>query len=206
MTFFEIVFYAFSTLMVVAALGVVSARNPVHSALFLVLTFVATSAIWLMLEAEFLAIVLVLVYVGAVMVLFLFVVMMLDINVTRMREGLMRYAPFGIAIALLLMAQMVMVVGPEHFGLEAFAVPQQHAADYSNTKELGRILYTEYVYAFELASVILLVAIIAAISLTMRRRPNTRHQNPGDQVKVLKEDRLRIVKMKSEAIDSENQQ
>ena len=206
MTFFEIAFYAFSTLMVVAALGVVSARNPVHSVLFLVLTFVATSAIWLMLEAEFLAIVLVLVYVGAVMVLFLFVVMMLDINVARMREGLMRYAPFGVAIALLLMAQMVMVVGPEHFGLEAFAVPQQHAADYSNTKELGRIIYTDYVYAFELASVILLVAIIAAISLTMRRRPNTRHQNPGEQVKVLKEDRLRIVKMKSEAIDSENRQ
>ena len=206
MTFFEIVFYAFSTLMVVAALGVVSARNPVHSALFLVLTFVATSAIWLLLEAEFLAITLVLVYVGAVMVLFLFVVMMLDINVTRMREGLMRYAPFGIAIALLLIAQMVMVVGPENFGLQAFAVPEQHAADYSNTKALGRILYTEYVYAFELASVILLVAIIAAISLTMRRRPNTRHQNPGEQVKVLKEDRLRIVKMKSQAIDPEDMQ
>ncbi len=198
MTFFEVVFYAFSTLMVVAALGVVSARNPVHSALFLVLTFFATSAIWLLLEAEFLAITLVLVYVGAVMVLFLFVVMMLDINVTRMREGVMRYAPFGIAIAILLIIQMIMVVGPEHFGLHAFALPEKHGADYSNTKELGRILYTEYVYAFELASVILLVAIVAAISLTMRKRPNTRHQKPGEQIKVLKEDRLRIVKMKSE--------
>lgn len=198
MTFFEVVFYAFSTLMVVAALGVVSARNPVHSVLFLVLTFFASSAIWLLLEAEFLAITLVLVYVGAVMVLFLFVVMMLDINVTRMREGLMRYAPFGVAIAILLIVQMVMVVGPEHFGLQAFPVPEAHAADYSNTKELGRVLYTDYVYAFELASVILLVAIVAAITLTMRRRPNTRHQKPGEQVKVLKEDRLRIVKMKSE--------
>jgi len=198
MTFFEVVFYAFSTLMVVAALGVVSSRNPVHSVLFLVLTFFATSAIWLLLEAEFLAITLVLVYVGAVMVLFLFVVMMLDINVTRMREGLMRYAPFGIAIAILLIVQMVMVVGPEQFGLQAFPVPESHAADYSNTKELGRVLYTDYVYAFELASVILLVAIVAAIALTMRRRPNTRYQKPGEQMKVLKEDRLRVVKMKSE--------
>lgn len=198
MSFFEIVFYAFSTLMVVSALGVVSARNPVHSALFLVLTFFATSAIWLLLEAEFLAITLVLVYVGAVMVLFLFVVMMLDINIAQMRAGFMRYTPFGIAIAMLLIAQMIMVVGPEQFGLDAFAIPAKHAADYSNTKELGRILYTDYVYAFELASVILLVAIVAAISLTMRRRPNTRYQKPGKQVQVLKEDRLRIVKMKSE--------
>ena len=206
MTFFEVVFYAFSTLMVVAALGVVSARNPVHSALFLVLTFFATSAVWLLLEAEFLAITLVLVYVGAVMVLFLFVVMMLDINVTRMREGMMRYAPFGIAIALLLIVQMIMIVGPEHFGFAAFPAPQMHGADYSNTKELGRILYTDYVYAFELAAVILLVAIVAAIALTMRRRPNTRHQIPGEQMKVLKEDRLRIVKMKSETISMEEDQ
>jgi len=198
MSFFEIVFYAFSTLMVVSALGVVSARNPVHSALFLVLTFFATSAVWLLLEAEFLAITLVLVYVGAVMVLFLFVVMMLDINIAQMRAGFMRYTPFGVAIAMLLIAQMVMVVGPEHFGLDSFAAPAKHAADYSNTKELGRILYTDYVYAFELASVILLVAIVAAISLTMRRRPNTRYQKPGKQIQVLKEDRLRIVKMKSE--------
>ena len=198
MSFFEIVFYAFSTLMVVSALGVVSARNPVHSALFLVLTFFATSAIWLLLEAEFLAITLVLVYVGAVMVLFLFVVMMLDINITRMREGVMRYAPFGIAIAIILIIQMVMVVGPEQFGLDAVAVPAKHAADYSNTKELGRILYTDYVYAFELAAVILLVAIIAAITLTMRKRPNTRHQSPDKQMRVMKEDRLRIVKMKAD--------
>lgn len=206
MSFFEIVFYAFSTLMVVSALGVISARNSVHSALFLVLTFFATSAIWLLLEAEFLAITLVLVYVGAVMVLFLFVVMMLDINIAQMRAGFMRYTPFGVAIAMLLIAQMVMVVGPEHFGLDSFAAPARHAADYSNTKELGRVLYTDYVYAFELAAVILLVAIVAAISLTMRRRPNTRYQKPGKQIQVLKEDRLRIVKMKSEARDTEDRQ
>lgn len=198
MSFFEVVFYAFSALLLISALGVVSARNPVHSALFLVLTFFATSAIWLLLEAEFLAITLVLVYVGAVMVLFLFVVMMLDINVARMREGFMRYTPFGIAIAIILIVQMVLVVGPEQFGLQAFEIPEPRDADYSNTRTLGRVLYTEYVYAFELAAVILLVAIIAAIALTMRRRPNTRYQSPGKQMQVLKEDRLRVVKMKSE--------
>lgn len=198
MSFFEVVFYAFSALMLVSALGVVSARNPVHSALFLVLTFFATSAIWLLLEAEFLAITLVLVYVGAVMVLFLFVVMMLDINVSRMREGFMRYMPFGLAIAIILIMQMVLVVGPEQFGLQAFEIPEAKDADYSNTRTLGRVLYTNYVYAFELAAVILLVAIIAAIALTMRRRPNTRYQSPGKQMQVLKEDRLRVVKMKAE--------
>lgn len=206
MSFFEVVFYAFSALMLVSALGVVSARNPVHSALFLVLTFFATSAIWLLLEAEFLAITLVLVYVGAVMVLFLFVVMMLDINVSRMREGFMRYMPFGLAIAIILIMQMVLVVGPEQFGLQAFEIPEAKDADYSNTRTLGRVLYTDYVYAFELAAVILLVAIIAAIALTMRRRPNTRYQSPGKQMQVLKEDRLRVVKMKAEARHSEERQ
>lgn len=201
MSFTEAVFYAFSAIMIMAALGVITARNPVHSALSLVLTFFATSAIWMLLEAEFLAITLVLVYVGAVMVLFLFVVMMLDINLTRLREGFMRYVPFGIVIALILIVQMVMVVGPENFGLEQFAEPARHAADYSNTKELGRILYTDYVYPFEIASVILLVAIVAAIALTMRRRPETKYQTPGKQVMVKKEDRLRVVSMKAEEKD-----
>ena len=190
MSFTEAVFYAFAAIMIMAALGVITARNPVHSALSLVLTFFATSAIWMLLEAEFLAITLVLVYVGAVMVLFLFVVMMLDINITRMREGFMKYVPFGIAIALILIVQMVMVVEPENFGLEQFAEPARHAADYSNTKELGRVLYTDYVYPFEIAAVILLVAIVAAIALTMRRRPQTKYQTPGKQVMVKKEDRL----------------
>ena len=198
MIFTELVFYGFSLIMIVAALGVITSRNPVHSVLFLVLTFFATSAIWILLEAEFLAITLVLVYVGAVMVLFLFVVMMLDINLTVLREGFTKLLPFGLIIALILIVQMVMVVGPENFGLDQYAEPARHAADYSNTKALGRVLYTDYVFPFEIASVILLVAIVAAISLTMRRRPNTKHQNPGKQVKVKKEDRLRVVKMQSE--------
>jgi NADH-quinone oxidoreductase subunit J len=152
----------------------------------------------MLLEAEFLAITLVLVYVGAVMVLFLFVVMMLDINITLLREGFMRYVPFGILIALILIVQMIMVVGPENFGFESFAEPARHAADYSNTKELGRVLYTEYVLPFEIAAVILLVAIVAAIALTMRRRPETKYQTPGKQIQVKKEDRLRVVTMKAE--------
>ena len=200
MSFTEIVFYVFSAIMVVAALGVISARNPVHSALSLVLTFFATAAIWITLEAEFLAITLVLVYVGAVMVLFLFVVMMLDINIVKMREGFMKLLPFGVLVALILAAQMILVVGPENFGLEVerYASPVQHAADYSNTKELGKVLYTDYVFPFEIASVILLVAIVAAIALTMRRRPMTKYQTPGKQVMVKKEDRLRVVSMPAE--------
>ena len=203
MSFPEIVFYAFSGIMVTGALGVIGSRNPVHSALFLVLTFFATSAIWLLLEAEFLAITLVLVYVGAVMVLFLFVVMMLDINTTILRDVRDRYAPFGIAIALVLIAELVLVVGPQNFGLENFAAPARNPADYSNTKELGRVLYTQYVYAFEIAAVILLVAIISAIALTMRKRPGTKYQNPSKQIQVKKADRLRILKMQPEPKEKE---
>jgi len=198
MIFTELVFYGFSLIMIVAALGVITARNPVHSALFLVLTFFATAAIWILLEAEFLAITLVLVYVGAVMVLFLFVVMMLDINLTVLREGFTRYLPFGLIVAVILIVQMIMVVGPENFGLDQYAEPARHAADYSNTKALGKVLYTDYVFPFEVASVILLVAIVAAIALTMRRRPQTKYQTPGKQVMVQKADRLRIVKMQSD--------
>ncbi|MDQ1362680.1 MAG: NADH-quinone oxidoreductase subunit [Pseudomonadota bacterium] len=206
MSFPEIVFYAFSTIMVLSAIGVIAARNPVHSALFLVLTFFATSAIWILLEAEFLAIALVLVYVGAVMVLFLFVVMMLDINLASLRDAGNRYLPFGIAIALLLIAQLVMVVGPDHFGLQNFAEPARHAADYSNTRELGGVLYTDYVYAFEIAAVILLVAIVAAISLTMRKRPETRYQTPGKQIQVKKADRLRVIKMAAEPAETKEKE
>ncbi len=185
-----------------AALGVVTSRNPVHSALLLVLSFVSCSALWLLLEAEFLAIVLVLVYVGAVMVLFLFVVMMLDINVEEMRKGFVSYLPVGLLIAVAFAGIMIWVVGspgPDITGGEALQQAVRHDADYSNTKELGRVLYTEYVLPFEVASVILLVAIIAAIALTMRRRRNTRHQIPSDQIKVKRNDRLRIIKMQSES-------
>ena len=198
MSFEKFLFYLFAALLVWAAGMVITRKNPVHAVLFLVLAFFNSAGLWMLAEAEFLAIALVLVYVGAVMVLFLFVVMMLDINITVLREGFMRYVPFGLLIAVILIVQMVLVVGPENFGLETFAEPARHAADYSNTKELGRVLYTDYVYPFEIAAVILLVAIVAAIALTMRRRPGTKYQTPGKQVQVKKEDRLRVVQMEAE--------
>ena len=197
----DLLFFAFAGMVVASAVGVVASRNPVHSALFLVLTFFSCSAIWLMLEAEFLAITLVLVYVGAVMVLFLFVVMMLDINIAKMREGFVSYLPVGILFALLMLAVMVWVVGPvgpDVMGTAALDNAVKHAADYSNTEALGEILYTDYVLAFEIAAVILLVAIIAAIALTLRRRPATKYQTPGKQIKVKRDDRLKVIKMDAE--------
>ena len=191
-------FYLFSGVLILASLMVISVRNPVHAALFLVLAFFTSAGVWLLLEAEFLAIVLVLVYVGAVMVLFLFVVMMLDVNLVPLREGFIRYLWVGVPVALVILAEMAVVVGPEHFGLEAVAAPMAHGADYSNTKELGAVLYTVYAYPFEVAAVILLVAIIAAIALTMRRRPDTKYQNPAQQIRVRRGDRVRIVKMEAE--------
>jgi len=198
MSFQEIIFYLFSLTLLLSAGAVVIARNTIHSALFLVLTFFTTSAIWLLLEAEFLAITLILVYVGAVMVLFLFVVMMLDVNLARLKEGFIQYLPVGLLVAVVMSVEMIMVVGSSNFGLESYPLPVPKAADYSNTKELGSVLYTEYVLQFELAAVILLVAIIAAIALTMRRRPNTKYQTPGKQMMVKKADRLRVVKMDAE--------
>ncbi len=203
MTITDFLFFAFAGVVIASALGVVTSRNPVHSALFLVLTFFSCSAIWLMLEAEFLAITLVLVYVGAVMVLFLFVVMMLDINVAKMREGFVSYLPVGIVFALLMLAVMVYVVGPvgpDVMGTAALDNAVRHAADYSNTEALGEVLYTEYVLAFEIAAVILLVAIIAAITLTLRRRPSTKYQTPGKQIKVKRDDRLKIIKSDAEVL------
>ena len=191
------IFYLFAVATVVSATAVVTVKNPVHAALSLVLTFFTSAVIWLSLEAEFLAISLVLVYVGAVMVLFIFVVMMLDINVARLREGFVRYLSLGLLVAGIMLALMLTVVTSDVFVLEAGSEPVAKAADYSNTKALGGVLYTEHVFAFEIAAVILLVAIIAAISLTMRKRPKTKYQNPTEQMKVRKEDRLRIVKMPS---------
>ena len=202
MNFTDLVFYFFAGMLVLAGLGVISSRNPVHSALFLVLSFFSCSALWLLLQAEFLAIVLVLVYVGAVMVLFLFVVMMLDINLTQMRQGFVRYLPIGALIALVMVAQMVWIVGPagpDVFSGEQLAQAVQQPADHSNTRELGKVLYTDYVFPFEVAAVILLVAIVAAIALTMRRREMTKYQTPGKQVQVRKADRLRVVKMDAES-------
>ncbi|MCK5721443.1 MAG: NADH-quinone oxidoreductase subunit J [Gammaproteobacteria bacterium] len=198
MGFENIVFYVFAAIMVFSALMVITVKNPVQASLFLVLTFFSCSAIWILLEAEFLAITLVLVYVGAVMVLFLFVVMMLDINVARMRAAFIQYLPIGIAVLVTMIAMMFMVVGGDHFGLEQVAAPARQAADYNNTRELGLVLYTVYVYPFEIAAVILLVAIIAAIALTLRRRPKTKYQNPDLQIAVKRDDRIRMVKMNSE--------
>lgn len=191
------VFYIFATITVAAATAVITVRNPIHAALSLVLTFFTSAVIWITLEAEFLAISLVLVYVGAVMVLFIFVVMMLDINIARLREGFVRYLPLGIAVALAMFILMLSVVTSDVFSLEAMLEPTAKAGDYSNTKALGAVLYTEYVFAFEIAAVILLVAIVAAISLTMRKRTRTKYQNPAEQIRVSKADRLRIVKMPS---------
>lgn len=198
MGFENIVFYVFAAIMVFSALMVITVKNPVQASLFLVLTFFSCSAIWILLEAEFLAITLVLVYVGAVMVLFLFVVMMLDINVARMRAAFIQYLPIGIAVLVTMVVMMFMVVGGDHFGLEQVAAPARQAADYNNTRELGLVLYTVYVYPFEIAAVILLVAIIAAIALTLRRRPKTKYQNPDLQIAVKRDDRIRMVKMNSE--------
>ncbi len=194
----SILFYTFATIMFGAALGVILSRNPVHSVMFLVFTFFNAAILWLLAEAEFLAIVLVLVYVGAVMVLFLFVVMMLDVNIEAARRGLTRYAPLGIGIALLMAIELVNVIwlrGEVPADVGGFAdVP----AGYSNTEALGAVLYTEHVYAFEIAAVILLLAIIAAITLTMRKRPGLKVQNISKQVAVRAKDRLRVVKMDAE--------
>ncbi len=193
----QIIFYLFAGVLVAAAVSVVTVRNPVYAALFLILAFFSSSAIWIMLEAEFLGVVLILVYVGAVMVLFLFVIMMLDINIDILREGFIRYLPVGLLVAVAVAAEMIFVLNSDL--IQNMTAPIRKPADYSNTEALGVILYTEYVYPFEIAAVILLVAIIAAIVLTHRKRkPGTKSQNISQQVRVKSSDRLRIVKVKSE--------
>ena len=196
-----ITFYFFSAVLIGSAVLVVSLRNPVFCALALVLAFFTSAGIWILLEAEFLALTLSLVYVGAVMVLFLFVVMMLDINLAVLREGFARYLPIGLGIAIILVAQLALIVGPEQFGLESMPNPAPHAADYSNTKEIGSVLYTVYLYPFEIAAVILVVAIVAAISLTLRHRPKKQTMSIDQQVAVRRKDRVRMVKMKASTDD-----
>jgi NADH-quinone oxidoreductase subunit J len=198
MSFATIVFYAFAAILVFAGLRVITARNPVHSALFLVLAFFTAAGLWMLLEAEFLAIALVLVYVGAVMVLFLFVVMMLDINLDRLREGYWDYLVPALVVAGVMVAEMVVILAGRHFRLEGMPAPPPRPETYSNTRELGSLLYTEYVYPFEIAAVILLVAIVAAIALTLRHRKDTKYQDPARQVVVRKADRIRIVSMPAE--------
>jgi NADH-quinone oxidoreductase subunit J len=194
----EILFWVFASILALSALGMITVRNPVHAALLLVLCFFTSASIWLLIEAEFLAVVLILVYVGAVMVLFLFVVMMLDINIEELRSGVTRYAWFGGLIAGVVVFQIVSVVWTRSLGIDVTTGAAAKPADYSNTAELGHMLYTEYVYSFELAAVLLLIAIIAAISLTMRKRANLKQQDIAAQVAVRREDRVRIVKVDAE--------
>jgi NADH-quinone oxidoreductase subunit J len=196
----EIIFYLFSFVMLASAVMVVSVRNPVYAALFLILTFFTAAALWMLLEAEFLAIVLVVVYVGAVMVLFLFVVMMLDINVAPLKEGFIRYLPVGLLVALVMAAELITVLWSRgQLSGEQFAAPAPSEPGFSNTEAVGEWLYTQYLLPFEIAGVILLVAIIAAIALTLRKRPGTKSQNPSRQVLVRREERVRLVSMPSEA-------
>ena len=199
MSIVEILFYCFAGLLIVAALGVITARNPVHCALFLVWAFFNSAAIWLLMEAEFLAIVLMLVYVGAVMVLFLFVVMMLDVNLAALREGFTRYAPLGFLIAALVVVEIGSVVWVKSLG-GAMGEPAASVAveGYSNTRALGELLYTKYLYPFELAAMVLLIAIVAAIALTMRHRVGLKAQDVAGQVSVRAKDRVRVVKMPAE--------
>jgi NADH-quinone oxidoreductase subunit J len=195
----QILFHLFATILVLSALGVISARNPVYSALALVMCFITSAAIWLLIEAEFLAVVLVLVYVGAVMVLFLFVVMMLDINLAELRRGFTRFAWLGWLTALAVVVEIAGVVWARGgLGVDASRGATPEPAGYSNTLALGSVLYTRYAYPLELAAMLLLVAIVAAIALTMRRRAGLKYQDIGAQVAVRREDRLRIVKMDAE--------
>ncbi len=198
MTFPVFIFYFFAAILLFAALRVITARNPVHAALYLVLAFFAAAGIWLLLGAELLAITLVLVYVGAVMVLFLFVVMMLDIKLERLREGYWNYLAPALLVAGMMVAVMVIVLGGKYFGLGELPAPPPSPPGHSNTRELGRLIYTDYVYPFEIAGVILLVAIIAAIALTLRRRKDTKYQNPATQMVVRRQDRVRLVSMPAE--------
>jgi NADH-quinone oxidoreductase subunit J len=193
-----IIFAVLAGVLIGAALGVIAARNPVYSALFLVLAFVTSAVLWLLIEAEFLAIVLVLVYVGAVMVLFLFVVMMLDVNVAAMREGFTRYAPLGALVAAIIVFEILSLVWLKRSGLPLDQPLMSQAADHSNTREIGMALYTRHVFEFELAAFILLLAIVAAIMLTLRHRPGLKVQDVAKQVSVRRADRVRIVKVPPE--------
>lgn len=192
-------FYLFALVLLFAAFRVITARNPVHAALYLVLAFFQASAIWILLKAEFLAITLVLVYVGAVMVLFLFVVMMLDVNMDGVRKGFWKHFPLAASVGALIALEMAAVLmGGFRLSEEpkAAALTGQAAAQYSNTKELGKVLYSEYLYPLEIAAVILLVAIIAAIALTLRERKDSKNTNPADQIRVKRSDRVSLVKLK----------
>ena len=198
MTYELAAFYAFASVAVLAALGVILARNPVHAVLSLVLTFFSVACLWLLLQAEFLGVVLVLVYIGAVMVLFLFVAMMLDINTTPLREGFVRYLPLTGAVVVVMAAEMVMLIGLQRFDVGLSATDPAAAAGKTNLQWIGETLFSKYILPFETAAVILTVALVVAVMLTLRRRPGTKHQDPARQVAVRREDRVRLVKVASE--------
>jgi len=196
--FATILFYAAAATLIGAAIAVITVRNPVHAVLSLILAFVSSAVLWLLLEVEFLAIVLVLVYVGAVMVLFLFVVMMLDVNTTSLREGFARYAPVGLIVAGIIILELAGLIWWRNEGMPIDRVLVPRDAAYSSTAELGKVIYTEYLYPFELAAMLLLLAIVAAILLTMRKRPGLKKQDISAQVRVRREDRVRLVSMEAE--------
>lgn len=202
MTITLALFYLFATFTVGAGLGVIGARNPVHAALFLVLTFVSASGLFVLLQAEFLAMALIVVYVGAVMVLFLFVVMMLNIKTDPLREGYARYLPVGLLVAAIMAFELLSILGFKYFGLDKFSMPAHLAGDYSNTKAIGRLLFNKYVYPFEIASIVLLVAAIAAVALTLRKRTGIKIQNPSEQVLATKASRLKVVSIASSTVKS----
>jgi NADH-quinone oxidoreductase subunit J len=197
MTFEQLIFYILAGIAVISSLMMITVNNPVKAALWLVLAFIATAGVWITAQAEFLGIVLILVYAGAVMVLFLFVVMMLDINLVKLKEGFIRYLPIGVLAAVAIFALMYMVLGPNNFGITKTGEPIVHGVEYNNTAELGMQLYTVHAYAFILAAVLLLVGIVAAIALTLRRRPlnEAKYQDIDKQVKVQAKDRFEMIKM-----------
>lgn len=198
MTAVQVIFYVFSTMAIFSGLMVIASNNPVRGALFLVLTFFAMCGVWLLLQAEFLALILVLVYVGAVMTLFLFVVMMLRVNVVSLFEGFVSYLPIAVLAVVLVTGLSIMVIGPARFGLVAMPAPGLKPDDFSNIKELGMLLYTDYAYPFEISAVMLLTAIVAAISLSHRKPKNRKSQDPSKQIAVQRKDRVRILKVASE--------
>ncbi|CAG9173477.1 NADH-quinone oxidoreductase subunit J [Cupriavidus respiraculi] len=193
------IFYVFALVLVLSALKVITARNPVHSALYLVLSFFTAAALWMLLQAEFLAILLVLVYVGAVMVLFLFVVMMIDIDIDNLRRDFWTYVPLASVVGALIIAEMAIVLVRNFMGTTQPLMNGAMGPDVSNTAELGKVIYSDYIYAFEVAGIILLVAIIAAVALTLRRRKDTRAQDISEQLRTRREDRVRLVSMPSVA-------
>lgn len=196
MTLYQILFYIFASVAVVAALRVITVKNPIHAALYLVLVFFSTALIWVLMEAEFLGIVLLLVYVGAVMVLFLFVVMMLDINMAPMREGFVSNLPVGVFVALVMIIELALILGPMSFGLDTHPAPEfTGAEEQGNTHAIGAVLYTKFVYPFEIAAFILLVSIVAAITLAHRSRAESKYQDIDKQVKVKRDQRVRMVSM-----------